>query len=131
MQSPLQQLESSRFHWWNIKRIYIDEVAYLQLDQRHISQNWELDKLARLERRRELAGESYAQAAKEAMRKKSAERELLESEFEYRTFLCELDSRNGEKIKCRQCGVTQPLDDYFHSGCLECGYIDMESAQQN
>ncbi|MGO2510051.1 MAG: hypothetical protein ACTH6Y_13855 [Vibrio hibernica] len=94
MRSPLQQLESEKYQWWNIKRVSIDDVPYLQLDERHLSGDWEQDKLARLERRRELAGESYTQASKEKMRLKSAERELLESEIEYRTFLCELENRN-------------------------------------
>lgn len=94
MRSPLQYLENESYQWWNIKRIFIDDVPYLQLDERHLSGDWEQDKLARLERRRELAGESYTQAVREEQRLEQAKNELLVSEVEYRTFLCELENRN-------------------------------------
>lgn len=130
MRSPLQRLEREAFCFWNIKRVSIDDEAYLQLDARHLSRDWELDKLARLERRRELAGESYTQAVKEADRKEQAQQELLISEIEYRTFLCELENRGDDETKCPKCGFVQLLDDFFHDGCVKCSFNEKENAQQ-
>lgn len=107
MRSPLQCLENDTYQCWNIKRIDIDDEPYLQLDKRHLSGNWEQDKLARLERRKELKAESYTQAEKERERFLIAQQEKVIAINEHLTFLYELVSRDD----CSEKGNALTDDD--------------------
>ncbi|EHH2534336.1 hypothetical protein J7X40_003824 [Vibrio parahaemolyticus] len=68
MRSPLQMLENDRYQFWCIQRVDVQGEPCLQLDERHLSGVWELDAIARCERKLKLRGESYKQARNETER---------------------------------------------------------------
>ncbi|UJX08186.1 hypothetical protein JHT19_14740 [Vibrio parahaemolyticus] len=60
MRSPLQMLENDRYQFWCIQRVDIQGEPCLQLDERHLSGVWELDAIARCERKLKLRGRAIS-----------------------------------------------------------------------